>query len=171
MLPAEPIACWRPARNRFCCIPGLRRLGTLRSLIDSPVAQSSLHDRERYYQAILSAPRAGGRIHRVDVSQLLRRGGGLGVFVTLANSAPGMAHWLPQPDAGAGKLGLELPDLRSWGPSHQTSGQPPACLQRGRGGSMRTGAAIARHPDWRGAPADLTGQIPLLSGEDEVHLV
>ncbi|MDP2674325.1 MAG: FIST N-terminal domain-containing protein [Dehalococcoidia bacterium] len=35
---------------------------------------------------------------------------------------------------------------------------------------MRTGAAIARHPDWREALAELTGQIPLLSGEDEVHL-
>ena len=35
---------------------------------------------------------------------------------------------------------------------------------------MRTGAAIARHPDWREALADLIGQIPLLSGEHEVHL-
>jgi len=35
---------------------------------------------------------------------------------------------------------------------------------------MRTGAAIARHPDWREALAELTVQIPLLSGEDEVHL-
>ena len=35
---------------------------------------------------------------------------------------------------------------------------------------MRTGAAIARHPDWRDALADLIGQIPLLSGEHEVHL-
>ncbi len=35
---------------------------------------------------------------------------------------------------------------------------------------MRTGAAIARHPDWREALAELTGQIPLLSGEDEVQL-
>ena len=35
---------------------------------------------------------------------------------------------------------------------------------------MRTGAAIARHPDWREALTDLTGQIPLLSREDEVQL-
>ena len=35
---------------------------------------------------------------------------------------------------------------------------------------MRTGAAIARHPDWREALTELTGQIPLLSGEDEVQL-
>src|SRR5439155_23864141 len=35
---------------------------------------------------------------------------------------------------------------------------------------MRTGAAIARHPDWRDALADLIGQIPLLFGEHEVHL-
>ncbi len=35
---------------------------------------------------------------------------------------------------------------------------------------MRTGAAIARHPDWREALAELTRQIPLLSGEHEVHL-
>jgi len=33
---------------------------------------------------------------------------------------------------------------------------------------MRTGAAIARHPDWREALAELTGQIPLLSGEHDV---
>jgi len=35
---------------------------------------------------------------------------------------------------------------------------------------MTTGAAVARHPDWREALADLIGQIPLLAGEDEVHL-
>ncbi len=35
---------------------------------------------------------------------------------------------------------------------------------------MTTGAAVARHPDWREALADLIGQIPLLSGGDEVHL-
>ncbi|MFB3052922.1 MAG: FIST N-terminal domain-containing protein, partial [Dehalococcoidia bacterium] len=35
---------------------------------------------------------------------------------------------------------------------------------------MRTGAAVAQHPDWREALADLIGQIPLLAGEDEVHL-
>ena len=35
---------------------------------------------------------------------------------------------------------------------------------------MTTGAAVARHPDWRDALADLIGQIPLLAGEDEVHL-
>jgi small ligand-binding sensory domain FIST len=35
---------------------------------------------------------------------------------------------------------------------------------------MRTGAALARHPDWREALAALTPQLPLLSGEDEVHL-
>jgi hypothetical protein len=35
---------------------------------------------------------------------------------------------------------------------------------------MRTRAAIARHPDWREALADLIGQIPLPSGEHEVHL-
>ena len=35
---------------------------------------------------------------------------------------------------------------------------------------MTTGAAVARHPDWRDALADLLGQIPLLAGEDEVHL-
>ncbi|HJX60980.1 MAG TPA: FIST N-terminal domain-containing protein [Dehalococcoidia bacterium] len=35
---------------------------------------------------------------------------------------------------------------------------------------MRTGAAAARHPDWREALAELTRQIPLLSGTHEVHL-
>ncbi|KKL82782.1 hypothetical protein LCGC14_1981320 [marine sediment metagenome] len=35
---------------------------------------------------------------------------------------------------------------------------------------MTTGAAVARHPDWRDALADLIGQIPLLAGEDDVHL-
>ena len=35
---------------------------------------------------------------------------------------------------------------------------------------MRTGAAVAQHPDWRDALTDLVGQIPLLAGEDEVHL-
>ncbi len=35
---------------------------------------------------------------------------------------------------------------------------------------MTTGAAVARHPDWRDALVDLIGQIPLLAGEDEVHL-
>jgi small ligand-binding sensory domain FIST len=35
---------------------------------------------------------------------------------------------------------------------------------------MRTGAAAARHPDWREALAELTRQIPLPSGEEDVHL-
>ena len=35
---------------------------------------------------------------------------------------------------------------------------------------MRTGAAVAQHPDWRDALTDLIGQIPLLSGEHEVNL-
>jgi len=35
---------------------------------------------------------------------------------------------------------------------------------------MRTSAALAQHPDWREALADLIGQIPFRSGEDEVHL-
>jgi hypothetical protein len=35
---------------------------------------------------------------------------------------------------------------------------------------MRTGAAAARHPDWREALAELTRQIPLLAAEDQVHL-
>ncbi|MCH7998579.1 MAG: FIST C-terminal domain-containing protein [Chloroflexi bacterium] len=35
---------------------------------------------------------------------------------------------------------------------------------------MRTGAAVAKHPDWRDALTDLIGQIPLLSGEHEVDL-
>ena len=35
---------------------------------------------------------------------------------------------------------------------------------------MRTGAAVAKHADWRDALADLIGQIPLLSGEHEVNL-
>jgi small ligand-binding sensory domain FIST len=35
---------------------------------------------------------------------------------------------------------------------------------------MRTGAAAARHPDWREALAELTRQIPLPSGEGDVHL-
>ncbi len=36
----------------------------------------------------------------------------------VARGAPGVAHWLPQSDAGAGKLGLELLYLRSCGTSH-----------------------------------------------------
>ncbi len=34
---------------------------------------------------------------------------------------------------------------------------------------MRTGAAVARHPDWRDALTDLIGQIPRLSGEPVVN--
>ena len=35
---------------------------------------------------------------------------------------------------------------------------------------MTAGAAVARHPDWREALADLIAQIPLLTGGDDVHL-
>jgi NADH dehydrogenase len=36
----------------------------------------------------------------------------------MANGAPGVAHRLPQPNTGAGELGVELLDLRPWGASH-----------------------------------------------------
>ena len=43
---------------------------------------------------------------------------GSNLMADMTNGALGVAHRLPQPNAGASKLGLELPYLRSCGASH-----------------------------------------------------